>query len=123
MNTFSKKPGRQHPLAEGGGEEERFERGEIITSEDQKKLFYGGLATSSSLCDPKKRPKQQHTVVRDSLLLRSEMRARLLTLPLDLFCSTPPCRRGEKRVILFYKEFKDGTEERNWNKREKYCTQ
>lgn len=38
-------------------------------------------------------------------------------LTLDLFHSTPPCRREMKSVILFYKECKDGTEERNWNKR------
>lgn len=39
------------------------------------------------------------------------MSARLLALPLDLFHSTPPCRREKKRVILFYKEHK---EQRNW---------
>lgn len=39
------------------------------------------------------------------------MRARLLELPLDLFHSTPPCRREKKRMILFYKEYK---EQRNW---------
>lgn len=38
-------------------------------------------------------------------------------LPLDLFRSTPPCRREMKSVISFYKECKDGTEERKWNKR------
>lgn len=39
------------------------------------------------------------------------MRARLLVLPLELFHSTPPCRREKKSVILFYKEY---NKQRNW---------